>query len=611
MPTLRAATPVRDSTGGLFAVVVLNMDMGWAFERAGAFRDSTETLFIADERGDFLLHPEPGRAFAFEQGTPFRLTDAFPAHAAAILSVPPGKGTFVEFPGPRGGHVAYIAARALDPSDPNRRLLLILDEPMERALHAVGLVHRQRLLGMGGLLLLAVVLVVVMVRRLTRSLSTLARASVAIAEGDYRIALPAPAGGEVSSLVRAFRRMAAEVERREESLAELNRELERRVDERTAALARQHSLQRLILENIADGVVVTDRDGRFLLWNRKAEQIVGAGPDEVPPERWSTHFGVYRDEGGEALTAAEMPLVRAIQGQGSDNLELYLCNPHGKSGRWAQITARPLYNTVGEITGGVAVLVDVTEQKRLRQRVESHRIELARVGRLALGAGVASSAAHQLSQPITAIGNYVGAAVRLHRQGRLGEADLLDLLSRIESLARQAGEVLDRLRALIRRSPSSVPVDVNQVADSCIDFIRDRIDRQGVKVERRYGRDLPKPVGDPMELGQVLIQLMSNALEAMEQSSPQERRLTIRTGYDRETQTALIEVADSGPGVSPAAVEDLFEPWQTEKPGALGIGLYIAQSIMETRNGRIEMEPRTAGGALFRVRLPVAREAEA
>jgi C4-dicarboxylate-specific signal transduction histidine kinase len=258
----------------------------------------------------------------------------------------------------------------------------------------------------------------------------------------------------------------------------------------------------------------------------------------------------------------------------------------------------------------VAVLVDITEQKRLRQRVEAHRAELARVGQLALAAGIASSAAHQLSQPIAAISNYVGAAVRLQKQGRLGEGELFDILARVEGLATQAGETLDRLRALIRRrNQTAIPVDVNEVAESSLDFLGDRIARQSVRVERHYEKELPKASGEPIELAQVLIQLISNALEAMESAALSERRLLVRTGLDREAGVISIEIADTGPGVSPEFVEHLFEPWQTSKPNALGIGLSIAQMIVEGRKGRICMKPGPGVGAHFRVELPVGHEA--
>jgi C4-dicarboxylate-specific signal transduction histidine kinase len=226
---------------------------------------------------------------------------------------------------------------------------------------------------------------------------------------------------------------------------------------------------------------------------------------------------------------------------------------------------------------------------------------------LALRAEIAASAAHQLSQPSAAMSNYAGAAVRMHEQGRLGGDELRDLLGRIELLARQAGETLDALRGLIRHAHlPEVPVDVNQVVDFCLDFLTARVQRQAVRVERRFGHDLPKPMGEPVELSHALIQLLSNGLEAMESTLVAERRLCVATSHDPATDRILIDVGDTGRGVSPELADRLFEPWQTDKPGALGIGLSIAQTMVEKRKGVIRMFPGDNGGAVFRIELPVS-----
>lgn len=608
LPTLRVATPVSDPAGNVVGLVVVNMDMGWVFDRAQSFRDGRESLYIANEHGEFLFHPESGRAFSGELGTPFRLADAFPGYADRIFATLSNGPGFLAVPGPRGDIAAFVTSRTWDPNDPNRRLTYLLTEPMADVFQDSGWLRRESLVGMGFLLALAVLLIVVMVRRITRSLTALASAAGAVAGGDYRIVLPTVTEGEVAQLVSAFQSMAGKVASREEALAALSNDLERRVEERTTELSRQHAVQQLILDNIADGVVVADGEGRFLLWNRKAEQIVGSGPDEVRPEQWSRQFGVFRDEGGEPVPAEELPLLRAIHGEPSDNVELYLHNPKRGMGRWAQVTARPMRNADGDVTGGVAVLVDVTEQKRLRRRLESHRAEIAKVGIMALGAEVAAAAAHQISQPIAAMSNYAGAALRLHQQGVLGEGELHDLLRRIESLAQQAGEILNKLRALIRRRDLPlVPVDVNRAADSCLEFLSERIQRQGVRVHRQYHPSLPKIIGDPIGLEHVLIQLVLNALDSMDGAALPERCLSIRTDHDAQTGLVAIEVADTGPGVSSTLTGSLFEPWQTNKPDALGIGLTIAQSLIEARNGRIRMDTKETGGARFRIELPVER----
>jgi len=611
-PTLRAAAPIHAPDGKLFGIVVVNMDMELALLRNHAISEGPESLYVLNEQGDFLLHPQPDRAFAFELGRPFRLTDAFPENDEQIAGVLSQRSAFVALKGVEGKRMAYLTTRDLDPQNPERHLRYIVIEPMEDVLHSVPSSRRDSLLGMSGLLLLAVVVVILTVQKQMQSLSALARASEAMAKGEYQIELPTANGSEIGSLVRAFRHMAAEVEGREQALAELNRNLEDRVKERTSELTRQHSLQKLILESIADGVVVTDQSGHFILWNRKAEQIVGSGPEDVPPAQWSSRFGIFRDEAGDPVPTDELPLVRAIHGDSTVNAELYLCHPTRTEGHWIQVTARPLHDTNDGISGAVAVLVDVTEQRRLQSRIQGHRSELVQFGRLVLGAEIAAAAAHQLSQPIAAISNYAGAVVRLQQRGRLGDNELSEILGRIDKLAGQSGEILDKLRARIRRRESAPTCfDANQVATSCLDFLKGRVERQGVKIERRYGKDLPKLVGDPIELEHALIQLASNALDAMEATAWGQRHLVVSTGHDPQANLIIMEMRDTGPGVSAALADRLFEPWETDKPGALGIGLSIAQTIIEAFGGRICIETPTTGGALFRTELPVPIEAQA
>jgi len=608
---LSAATAVRDAGGALVGLLLVRTDLGPALERVGSFAEGVGRLSIIDEQGEPLLNPEPVRSLGPDAGPP-----APPAGVLQGDGVPPAVGTseqvaLTQVSGAGDERPAHVTERSWDPEDPNRRLTFVLTQSNAKPPRDLDVLRRESLLGMGALLLLATVLVALLVHRQTRSLSALAGASEAIARGDFQVALPPADGSEVGSLVRAFHHMAAEVERREEALAALNRALDQRVEERTAELTRQRDLQRLILDSMADGVVVTDRDGRFVLWNGKAEQIVGAGAEAIPPEYWSAHFGICRDESGEPLATEELPLVRAIRGESTVSTELYLRNPARAEGRWAQVTARPLKDHDEGISGAVAVLVDVTEKRRLQARVQVHRAELRKFGRLFLGAEIASTTAHQLSQPLGALCNYAGAALRLHQQGRLGETELGEMLERIERLSVQTGAILDRLRARIRRTDNpATAFDVDAVVASCLEFLDERIQREGVRVECRRGVAIPQLLGDPLELEHALIQLVSNALEAMEGIERSGRRLTLGMGHDPQTGVVTIEIGDTGLGVSSILADRLFHPWETDKPGALGIGLSIVQTIVESFGGRIRMEPGVTAGALFRIELPVVRGAQ-
>ena len=130
LPTLRAVTPLHDPEGALFGVLVVNMDMGWVFARATRSLDPTESLYIADEQGEFLLHPQAGRAFAQDLGGHSRITDTFPRWSQAIAAARGGPGTFIEAPGTGLDQAAFFTERAWDPSRPERRMSFLLTEPM-------------------------------------------------------------------------------------------------------------------------------------------------------------------------------------------------------------------------------------------------------------------------------------------------------------------------------------------------------------------------------------------------------------------------------------------------------------------------------------------------
>ena len=608
-PTLRVATPVRAPDGDLFGMLVVNLDMAWVFERLGSSLPEPMRLYVIDESGEFVVYPEPGWAHSAQLGQPFGLAGAFPGQAERILGMPPGSGEVLDLREGEVQSIGYLIALALDPGGGERRLIFLLAEPRAWVYQAIGVMRRWNLVAMGGLLSLAVFAVVFMVRRQTRSLSLLAHAANGIGRGNYRVPLPAASSAETEALVAAFGRMAVEVEKREEALTELNLELEQRVDARTKDLAREHGLAQLILESIGEGVVVADREGRFLLWNNEAAQIVGLGPGEVPPEHWPAHFGVFPDEEGNLMPHDELPLVRAIRGEPTDGVELYLRNAACAEGRWVRVTGRPLRDAESKVKGGVIVFRDLTEQKQLQRHLEQQRAKNARIGRLALTNEIVRSVVHELSQPIAAVSTYAAAAARLGREERISPVELANILGNIERLSGRSGEILEMLRSQIHCSRGPlVAIDVIQMADLCLKLVQDRIARQGVRVERRYGSGVPTLHGDAEEIKEILMQLVTNALDAMEETPREGRCLEVSACFDPDIASVIVEVADTGRGVSTEFAEALFEPWVTDKPDAPGIGLTIVHSLVKARNGRIEMRARDTGGTLFRVVLPVHQE---
>ncbi|MGA7980036.1 MAG: ATP-binding protein [Chromatiaceae bacterium] len=605
VPTVRAATPVRGTEGKLVGVVVINMDIRDLLAPLRAFIQGGEKAFLVDDRGNFLLTPNPDRAFGAELGHPYRLKDAFPEEAAAIASTPPSRGGFFRLGNGKGRSIAYVASRAFPTGDPGFRLDLILTESAAALSSQVGMMRRESLVWMGALLLAATLLVALMVRGLTRSLRSLVKASEAIAAGEYGAPLPEVVSGEVGALTGAFRRMADEVKSRERALAELNADLEQRVEERTLALRRQHELQRLILENIGDGVVVADKDGRFLMWNSGAARIVDTGPRDIAPEKWPEQYGVYRSEAGDLMSTDELPLVRAMRGEATEPTQLYLRRPGTKRGRWVTATGRPLLGPDNTVEGGVITLIDITAQKQLQRRLVQNRDELARVGRLALTAEIAAAAAHQLSQPIAAMATYASAAERLHQSGRLSEERLAEILGDMTRVAARAADTLDSLRTLIRRRKvTPVRVEVNELVASSLLFLDERLVEDNVAVIRELRSNLPALYADPVELEQMLIQLLVNAIDALQGTPRDQRHLIVSTSQDPVGNRIIIRVVDSGEGIAPPLADRLFEPWVTSRTDALGIGLSIARTVVENHGGKIGVEVKDSPGAVFKIELP-------
>jgi len=479
-----------------------------------------------------------------------------------------------------------------------------------------GEVHRELgslpwegLLGTADALVAAALTALFLGRRMTRSVGELADRVEAIGRGDFDVGMGGPYGDKVGRLAAALRHMARDLRVREQALEGRVEARTRELAEVRTTLGRQQALQRLILESIGEGVVVTDREGRFLLWNHRAEEIIGRGV-ALAPEDWAQYYEVRRRENGVALPAEELPLVRALHGESSDRVELFLRPSSDGAGRWVMMSGRPMRGPDGAVEGGVVTVVDTTEARHLWGRLQDHRAELAKVGRLALIGEIASDTAHQISQPLAAISNYTGAALQLSRSGRLEQARLHEILDSISRMAGRAGGILDNLRSLIRRRPQArTCTDLNQVIGSCLQTLEERIGSQGVGVTQDLAPALPVVSGDPIELEQMFMHLVINALEALSEVPLEQRRLGIGSRYLSEQGVVRVEVRDSGPGVSPEIALCLFQPWVTAKQEGLGIGLSIARGVVSAHDGKIWWERRAEGETVFMVELPVPGDA--
>jgi PAS domain S-box-containing protein len=275
-----------------------------------------------------------------------------------------------------------------------------------------------------------------------------------------------------------------------------------------------------------------------------------------------------------------------------------------------KISGKPVFDANGEFRGYRGTGTDVTAMMRAEaslrtseQRYREVQLELAHANRVATMGQLTASITHEVNQPITAAVTYALAARRFlsAEPPNLHEVD--DGLSRIVKEGNRAGEVVGRIRALIKKEPARKDaVEINDAILEVIALTRAEAANNSVPVRTQLAEGLPRVQGDRVQLQQVLLNLIINAIEAMREVGEEERELLISTRD--EPDGVSVEVRDSGPGFAPAALDRVFEAFYTTKLGGLGLGLSICRSIIEAHHGRLSASANLPRGASFQFALP-------
>jgi C4-dicarboxylate-specific signal transduction histidine kinase len=218
--------------------------------------------------------------------------------------------------------------------------------------------------------------------------------------------------------------------------------------------------------------------------------------------------------------------------------------------------------------------------------------------------GQLTSIAHEVNQPIAAAVINAQAALRWLGSRPPNLPEVRQALGRIVEHGNRAADVIGRIRALIKKAPPRKDrLEINQTIDEVIELTHGEATKNGVLVETELAAGLPLIHGDRVQLQQVILNLVINAVEAMSRVSAGERELLITT-RQAEAGGVLVAVQDSGPGPAPAALERLFEPFYTTKPNGLGLGLSICRSIIEGHGGRLWASANAPRGTVFQFTLP-------
>jgi signal transduction histidine kinase len=311
---------------------------------------------------------------------------------------------------------------------------------------------------------------------------------------------------------------------------------------------------------------------------------------------------IHPDE--RAAVKAEYDRGCALQSTFESEHRLLL--PYGKT-RWVIMRGRCLQDEYGNPLETIGVTLDVSAQKQAALQVQVQREEMAHRNRVALMGEMTASFAHELNQPLTAIANNASAARRFLERGNLDPVLLPELLQQMVADSQRAGEVIRGIRSLVRKETSEQTlVDLNSVITDTVRLVSsDILNRESV-VTTDLDPHLPQVQAALVQVQQVLLNLIMNALDAVEQLPPSERRVVITTRSDKG-DVAELSVRDFGMGLPKDRPDKVFDHFFTTKQKGMGMGLAIVRSIVEAHGGTITAENPPDRGARMVVRLPAAR----
>lgn len=359
-----------------------------------------------------------------------------------------------------------------------------------------------------------------------------------------------------------------------------------------------------VLNTAVDGIVVIDESGRMLMFNRACEQLFGLSAADVigqnvsvimPPDYAAEHdryLSNYRATGEKRIIG----IGREVRARHQDG------------------TVFPVELSVGEAKTPagrqfIGIIRDLRQRKATEERLNQLQAQLVHMARINAMDEMGAAIAHEINQPLTAVMLYLQAVRR--RLGTRPEVDAtaMDVLDRAVKEAERAGSIIQRMRQMVeKRDPHRTPANLAALIGEALDLTLVGTTATNVDVRRHVAPDMPAVEIDTVQIQQVVVNLIRNAIEAVRERETRWIDIAARIENDQ----AIVEVTDSGPGIPPDAVRTLFKAFSTTKRTGLGLGLAISRSIAQNHGGDLSVDAgggTTGRGARFRLSLPLAKPA--
>jgi len=293
-------------------------------------------------------------------------------------------------------------------------------------------------------------------------------------------------------------------------------------------------------------------------------------------------------------------VIAVLNGKKDDVRLEYARRSHGFE-RWFEMAVEPFRRPEG---GAVISYIDITRRRHAEEEARRQREELAHAQRVTTLGELGASLAHEINQPLAAIVTNAQAAIRLLARQGAPHTEVAEALSDMAADARRASAIIQRLRALSRKEHiPQAGLDLNDLIDDVVALLRHDFVRKQITVLRAFDPAVPTVSGDPVQLQQVVLNLLVNASEAIAQTDGSTRDISITTSY-RSPGVVVIAVRDSGIGTKDSDLDRMFERFVSTKPGGLGMGLAISRSIVEAHGGQIRAMANPDRGLTLLVELP-------
>jgi PAS domain S-box-containing protein len=351
-----------------------------------------------------------------------------------------------------------------------------------------------------------------------------------------------------------------------------------------------------MFESSPDVVCIIGRDYRYQRVNPTYGRNSGMPAERIVGMHIADLFGM------EVFEQTIKPKVdRCLAGEEVSYAEWF---NYARGRRYVAVTYSPLRPDAERVEAVLAIGRDLTEHVLASEALRDAQADLAHANRVTTLGQLSASIAHEVSQPISAVATNAHAALRWLGAQPPDLEEVRQALGRIVKDGNRAADVFGRIRGLIKKAPPRKDgLEINETILEVIALTRGEAVKNGVSVQTQLAEGLPLIQGDRVQLQQVILNLIMNAVEAMSGVSEGSRELLISTGKT-EPDGVLVAVRDSGPGLAPASLGRLFDAFYTTKPGGLGMGLSICRSIVEAHGGRLWAAGNVLQGAIFQFTLP-------